>query len=159
MGFNRFPIILLTCQEDIVRSLFILSFKIYANSSSLLKNNLKIYLFFAVLGLCCCTDFSLVAVSGDYFLSGDEQAPHCCGFSCCGAWALEHSGFSSCGSLAPECNSCNVQAWLLHCMWDLPQLGIKPLSPALAGRVFTPEPLGKPLSICFSSSSNGNFLH
>ena len=159
MGFNRFSIILRTCQEDIVRSLFILYFKIYANSSSLLKNNLKIYLFFAVLGLCCCTDFSLVALSGDYFLSGDEQAPHCCGFSCCGAWALEHSGFSSCGSLAPECNSCNVQAWLLHCMWDLPQLGIEPLSPALAGRVFTPEPLGKPLSICFSSSSNGNFLH
>ena len=31
-------------------------------------------------------------------------------------------------------------------MWDLPESGIKPMSPALAGRFFTPEPPGKP---CF----------
>ena len=29
-------------------------------------------------------------------------------------------------------------------MWDLPRPGIEPVSPALAGRVFTTEPLGKP---------------
>ena len=31
------------------------------------------------------------------------------------------------------------------CMWDLPGLEIKPVSPALAGNVFTTEPPGKPL--------------
>ena len=30
-------------------------------------------------------------------------------------------------------------------MWDLPRLGIKPLSPALVGRFLTTEPPGKPL--------------
>jgi len=29
-------------------------------------------------------------------------------------------------------------------MWDLPGPGIKPMSPALAGRFFTTEPPGKP---------------
>ena len=29
-------------------------------------------------------------------------------------------------------------------MWDLPAAGIKPVSPALAGGFFTPEPPGKP---------------
>jgi len=29
-------------------------------------------------------------------------------------------------------------------MWNLPRLGIKPVSLALADEFFTPEPLGKP---------------
>ena len=59
---------------------------------------------------------------------------HCSGFSYCGAWALGHSGFSS----------CSLQAGLLFGNWDLPKLGIEPLSPALAGRFFSTEPPGKP---------------
>ena len=47
-----------------------------------------IYLFLAVPGLC------LVA-----FSSFGVQAFHCSGFSCCGAWVLEH-GLSSCGAWA-----------------------------------------------------------
>ena len=39
--------------------------------------------------------------------------------------------------------SCGLQAWLLHGMWDLPELGIKPMSPALASGFLTigPRPL------------------
>ena len=33
---------------------------------------------------------------------------------------------------------------MLCCMWDLPRPGIKPVSPASAGRFFTTEPPGKP---------------
>ena len=37
-------------------------------------------------------------------------------------------------------------------MWDLPGPGIEPVSPALAGRLFTTVPLGKPLYWCFKAS-------
>ena len=55
-------------------------------------------------------------------------------------------GFSNCGSQALEhqLNSWVTEALLLCSMWDLPDPGIKPTSPALAGRFFTPEPAGKP---------------
>ena len=69
------------------------------------------------------------------------------------------SGFSSCGTWAQR----------LCSMWDLPAPGIEPMSPALTGRFFITEPLGKPkgwvLSQLFysllSSSSRGslNPLH
>ena len=49
---------------------------------------LLIYLFLAVLGLCCCTwafssfgEWELLSVCS-------AQASHCDGFSCCTAWAL-----------------------------------------------------------------------
>ena len=35
--------------------------------------------------------------------------------------------------------------------WDLPRLGIKPVSPALAGGFFTTEPPGKPLIFSYKS--------
>ena len=59
-------------------------------------------------------------------------ASHCGGFSC-GAWAV-------------GCRLNSRVAWpLLLCgMWDLPGSGIKPVSPALAGRFFTTEPPGNP---------------
>ena len=37
-------------------------------------------------------------------------------------------------------SSCGAWAELLHGMWDLPGLGIEPMSLALAGGFFTPEP-------------------
>ena len=46
-------------------------------------------------------------------------------------------GFSSCGTWAQ----------MLCSMWDLPRSGVKLVSPALAGRLFTSEPPGKPLKI------------
>ena len=60
-------------------------------------------------------------------------APHCGGLSCFGARALGRVGFSSSGT------------WdSLPCsMWNLPGRGIKPVSPALAGRVLTTGLPGK----------------
>ena len=55
------------------------------------------------------------------------------GFSSCGTWALQH-----------QLNSRGAQASLHWGMWDLPGSGIKPVSPALAGGLFTTEPPGKP---------------
>ena len=42
-------------------------------------------------------------------------------------------------------SSCGSQAQLLHSMWDPPRPGLEPVSPALAGRLSTTAPPGKPL--------------
>ena len=71
-----------------------------------------------------------------------------CGARALGAWAsvVVACGLSSCGSRALEhrLSSCGAQAQLLRGMWDLPGPGLKPVSPALAGRVLTTVPPGKP---------------
>ena len=41
-------------------------------------------------------------------------------------------------------SSCGSRAQLLRGMWDLPRLGLEPVSPALAGRLSTTAPPGKP---------------
>ena len=41
-------------------------------------------------------------------------------------------------------SSCGSWAYLLRGMWDLPRPGLKPVSPALAGRFSTTVPPGKP---------------
>ena len=46
-------------------------------------------------------------------------------------------------------SNCGSQAQLLRGMWDLPRPGLKPLSPALAGRLSTTAPPGKPHFFCF----------
>ena len=61
-----------------------------------------------------------------------SRAPGHVGFSSCSSWALEQ-----------RLNSCGPQAQLLRSMWNPPGPGIKPVSPALAGRFISPEPLGK----------------
>ena len=70
---------------------------------------LFIYLLLAAQGL------SLVAVSRD---SSSLQGPS---FSCWGACAVEHMGFSSCGfpALEHRLSSCGTWAWLLDSTWDL----------------------------------------
>ena len=72
------------------------------------------------------------------------------------AFLVEHGlwgilGFSSCGSRAParRLSSCGSRAYLFCGMWDLPRSGIKPLSPALAGRFVTTEPPGKSLNTTY----------
>ena len=55
------------------------------------------------------------------------------------AWGL--SGYQA---LERRLNSCGAWALLLHGVWGLPRSGVEPKSPALAGRVFTTEPPGKP---------------
>ena len=42
-------------------------------------------------------------------------------------------------------SSCGSQAQLLRGMWNLPRPGLEPVSPALAGRLSTTAPPGKPL--------------
>ena len=90
------------------------------------------------------------------------QASHCGGFSCCRAWALGARAsvavarsFSSCGSWALEhrLSSCGSWAQLLHGMWDLPGPGLKPMSPALAGRFLTTVPPGKPCLLLNGANS------
>ena len=41
-------------------------------------------------------------------------------------------------------SSCGSRAQLLRGMWDLPRPGLEPVCPALAGRVSTTAPPGKP---------------
>ena len=61
----------------------------------------------------------------------------------CGAWASLQGGSLvvdhtlqgvHASAVAARGLSSGVQAWLLHGLWDLPGPGIKPVSPALAGR-------------------------
>ena len=101
------------------------------------------WVFVAVHGL------SLVAVSGGY------SSLWCTGFSL--RWLLllqsmgsRRPGFRGCGSQALESRlrSCGTRALLLRGMWDLPEPGIEPMSPALAGGFLTTVPPGKPLIWC-----------
>ena len=68
----------------------------------LFKKKKFIYLFLAVLGLCCWADFCLVEGLGLLSSWGSRDnslvaAPYCGGFSYCRAWALECLGFSNYG--------------------------------------------------------------
>ena len=94
---------------------------------------LFIYLFMAVLGLCFCARASsscgkrgplFIAVRGPLTISTSLVAEH----------RLQMRRLSSCGS----------RAQLLRGMWDLPRPGLEPVSPALAGRLSTTAPPGKP---------------
>ena len=48
-------------------------------------------------------------------------------------------------------SNCGSRAQLLRGMWDLPRPGLKPMSPALAGRFSTTAPPGKPHPYSFVS--------
>ena len=104
---------------------------------------LFIHLFLAALGLRCSSGpFSGFREPGLLWL-------RCTGFS--PPWLLSvlgtgsrARGLSRGSSWAPEHRLSSCGAQLLWDMWDLPRLGIKPVSPALAGGFFTTEPPGKP---------------
>ena len=92
-----------------------------------------IYLFLAVLGLrFCARAFSscgkrgplLVAVRGPLTIVTSPAAEH----------RLQTRRLSSCGP----------RAQLIRGMWDPPRPGLEPVSPALAGRLPTTAPPGKP---------------
>jgi len=59
---------------------------------------------------------------------------------------LEHVGFSSCGSGAPECGLRNhdTWAWLLCGPWNHSEARSKPMSPALAGGFLLTAPQASP---------------
>ena len=92
-----------------------------------------IYLFLAVLGLpfyvrafssCGKRGPLFIAVRGSLTIAASLVAEH----------RLQTRRFSNCGS----------RAQLLCGMWDLPRPGLEPVSPALAGRLSTTVPPGKP---------------
>ena len=106
------------------------------------------WVFIAVQAFCSCDKQGLLS-------SCSVWASHCRSFSPYGVWALGASasvvvacGLGSCssGDLGHRLSSCGEQAWLLFGLWDLPRPGVEPMSPALAGRFFTIEPPGKPLT-------------
>ena len=94
-----------------------------------------IYLFLAVLGLrFCAWAFSSCGEWGPLFITV------CVSLTVVASLVAEHRlqthRLSSCGSRAQS----------LRGMWDLPRPGLEPVSPALAGRLSTTAPPGKPLS-------------
>ena len=97
-----------------------------------LKNYLFIYLwlcwvFVSVRGL-----FSSCGKQGPLFIA--VRGPLTIAASLVGEHRLQTRRLSNCGS----------RAQLLHGMWDLPRPGLEPVSPALAGRLSTTAPPGKP---------------
>ena len=71
-----------------------------------------IYLFLAVLSLCCCMDFFLVTANGDYSLVMVYRLLIMVASLIVRLQALGHVGFSMCSSQALEhrLNSCGSQA-------------------------------------------------
>ena len=103
-----------------------------------------LFLFLAVLGLCCCAQALFSCSKWRLLLAA------ACGLLIVVAFVAEHRlqarGLSSCGLWTPECrlNSCGAQAQPLCCMWDPSGPEPEPVSPALAGRLLTTAPPGKP---------------
>ena len=76
-------------------------------------------------------------------------------FSSCGKWGplfmAVRGPLTIAASLVAEhrfqthrLSNCGSRAQLLRGTWDLPRPGLKPVSPALAGRLSTTAPPGKP---------------
>ena len=87
----------------------------------------------AVLGLrFCARAFSSCGKRGPLFIA--VRGPLTIATSLVAEHRLQTRRLSSCGS----------RAQLLCGMWDLPRPGLEPVSPALAGRLSTTAPPGKP---------------
>jgi len=115
-----------------------------------------IYLHFIYFWLCwvfiAAWDFPLVSASGGYSLVAVCGLLIVLASLVAEAQTLGPSGFSSRSTWAQwlrsqdlerGLSSCSAGAQLLHSMWDPPLWGIEPMSPALAGGIFTNEPPGK----------------
>ena len=87
----------------------------------------------AVLGLhFCARAFSSCGKRGPLFIA--VRGPLTIAASLVAEHRLQTRRLSNCGS----------RAQLLRGMWDLPRPGLEPVSPALAGRLSTTAPPGKP---------------
>ena len=86
-------------------------------------------------------------------------------FSSCGKWGplfiAVRGPLTIAASLVAEprlqthrLSNCGSRAQLLRGMWDLPRPGLKPVSPALAGRFSTAVPPGKPPSHLYCHHSS-----
>ena len=97
-----------------------------------------INLFMAVLGLRFCSSaFSSCGERGPLFIA------------VCGPLTIVASLVSEHRLQMHRLSSCGSRAQLLRGMWDLPRPGLEPVSPALAGRLSTTAPPGKPEKIFF----------
>ena len=96
------------------------------------------WFFLAVLGLhLCARAFSSCGEWGPLFIA--VRGPLTIAASLVAEHRLQSRRLSRCGS----------RAQLLHGMWDLPRPGLEPVSPALAGRLSTTAPPGKPNPVSF----------
>ena len=96
----------------------------------------------AVLGLCfCARAFSSWGKWGPLFIA--VRGPLTITVSLVAEHRLQTRRLSSCGS----------RAQLLRGMWDLPRQGLEPVSPALAGRLSTTAPPGKPPQFIFKEKA------
>ena len=90
----------------------------------------------AVLGLrFCARAFSSCSKRGPLFIA--VRGPLTSAASLVAEHRLQTRRLSNCGS----------RAQLLCGMWDLPRPGLEPVSPALAGRLPTTAPPGKPQEV------------
>ena len=97
----------------------------------------------AVLGLCfCARAFSSCGKQGPLFIT--VRGPLTIAASLAAEHRLQMRRLSNCGSRAP----------LLRGTWDLPRPGLEPVSPALAGRLSTTAPPGKPKAFLYMNNNN-----
>ena len=107
--------------------------RLFSNEVSFFKKKLFIYLFLAVLGLrFCVRAFSSCGKWGPLFI--EVQGPLTIAASLVAEHRLQTRRLSNCGS----------RAQLLRSMWNPPRPGLEPVFPALAGRLSTTAPPGKP---------------
>ena len=146
------PFLLLTCRSSSVIILVLLvillsDFSFFFFFKELLYfYYLFIYLLFAVLGLRFCVRA---------FCSCGKQGPLF--IVVCGPLTIAASLVAEHRLQTRRLSSCGSRAQLLRGMWDLPRPGLEPVSPALAGRLSTTAPPGKPPIFHFLSSSSGSF--
>ena len=118
--------------------LFLLFLLVLTNSTLFLFFFFLIFIFI-YLWLC----WVLVSVRGLSLVvaSGDHSSSRCTGLTIAASLVAEHRlqmhRLSNCGS----------RAQLLHGTWDPPRPGLEPVSPALAGRLSTTAPPGKPSTL------------
>ena len=89
----------------------------------------------------CARAFSSCGKRGPLFIT--VHGPFTVVASLVAGHRLQTRRLSNCGSWAQP----------LHGMWDLPRPGLEPMSPALAGRLSTTAPPGKPKFILVLQSS------
>ena len=100
----------------------------------------------AVLGLrFCVRAFSSCGERGPLFIA--VRGPLTVAASPVAEHRLQTRRLSNCGS----------RAQLLRGTWDLPRPGLEPASPALAGRLPTTAPPGKP-SVSFNNDDDDNYM-
>ena len=106
------------------------------------KALLFIYLFIYFLNIYFWLCWVFVSVRGLPLVaaSGGHSSSRCVGlFTIAASLVAEHR------LQTRRLSSCGSRAQLLRGMWDLPRPGLKPVSPALAGRFSTTAPPGKPV--------------